>query len=151
MTPTRKLPTEKHSVQSHCKDQQLSQAMHRCNGTTIKQEIYNHRFFFANRSYSTNSSLSTHIWRLKRHEHLTHHYLENAKTSIHLQQDIKKCFLCFHKKLAIITHPSEKKTKNQKFNPNADMRTNIYSHFSIHSHNPFILTIPIPLLKIPLK
>ena len=41
-------------------------------------------------------------------------------------------------------HPG--KQKNQKFNPNADIRTNIYSHISTHTHNQSILPIPPPLL-----
>ena len=32
---------------------------------TIKQRIYNYKLSFTNRNYSTNTSLSTHIWHLK--------------------------------------------------------------------------------------
>ena len=38
------------------------------------------------------------------------------------------------------------KQKKQKFYPNADMRTNIYSHISTHTHNPSFLPIPPPQL-----
>ena len=32
---------------------------------TVKQRIYNHKLSFTNRNYSTNTSLSIYIWRLK--------------------------------------------------------------------------------------
>ena len=87
---------------------------------------------------------------LKRHEHITHHHLGNTKTSIHLQQDIKKMPSLPPKKLAIITYPSQStlQNKKQKFYPNAGMRINIYSHIFTHTNNPSILPIPPPLLKI---
>ena len=53
MPPTRKQPKEKHSVQSHSKNEQLSQAVHRYNGGYLKQGMYNHKLSFTNRNYST--------------------------------------------------------------------------------------------------
>ena len=63
----------------------------------------------------------------------------------------KKCLLCFHKKLAVITHPSQNilQKKNQKFYPNADMRTIMYSRISTHTHYTSTLPTLPPLLKFP--
>ena len=47
----------------------------------------------------------------------------------------------------VTKHPA--KYKNQKFFPNPDMRTNLYSHISTNAHNPSTLAIWPPLLKIP--
>ena len=114
---------------------------------TIKQGIYDHKLSFTNRNYSTNTFLSIHFWHLK-DKYITHHHLGYTKTSTCLQQDIKKCLLCLHKKLAIITHPSQNtllnkqkwektttknKTKTkQKFYPNADM----IATSTLTTHNP---------------
>ena len=85
----------------------------------------------------------------KSHEDLTHHHQVNTKTNTRLQLDIKKMpslppQKSSHYHLPITKHSA--KQKNQKFYPNADMRTNIYSHISTHTHNPSILLIPLPLL-----
>ena len=108
MPPTRKLPTEKRSVQSHCKNQQLSQAIHRCNGGFHKT-LYNHKRSFTKRNYSTNTSLSTHIWRQK-----------DVKISPIITGELlklvpaRKCLLCLYEKLAILTYPSQNTLLSKK-------------------------------------
>ncbi len=50
----------------------------------------------------------------KRHKHLSYNYLGDTKTSTCLQQNIKKCLLYLHEKLAIITQPSQNTLLNKK-------------------------------------
>ena len=51
----------------------------------------------------------------------------------------RKCLLCLHEKLAIITYPSQNtllNKSNQKFYSNVDTRTNIISYTLTLTHNP---------------
>ena len=51
----------------------------------------------------------------KRHKHLSHNHLRDTQTSSCLQQNIKKkCLLCLHEKLAIITYLSQNTLLNKK-------------------------------------
>ena len=50
----------------------------------------------------------------KRHKHLSHHHLVDTKTSTCLKQNIRKCLLCLHKKLAIITYPPQNTLLDKK-------------------------------------
>ena len=64
----------------------------------------------------------------KRHEDLSHHHQGNTKTNTCLQQEIKKMpslppWKTSYYHLPITKHSA--KQKNQKFYPNADVRTNI--------------------------
>ena len=75
----------------------------------------------------------------KRQEHLSCHHLGDTTASTRLQQDIKKMpslpprkSSYYHQ--AVTKHSATQ--KNQKFYPDANMRTNIFSHTSFHTHNP---------------
>ena len=58
----------------------------------------------------------------KRHEHLSHHPMGDTKASTCLQQNIKKCLLCLHEKLAIITYPSQNTLLNKKITNSFQMQ-----------------------------
>ena len=85
------------------------------------------------------------------HENLNNHYLGNTKTSTNLQQDIKMPSL-FPWETHNYHSPIKKhhaKQKNQKYYPNADLKTNIYFHISTHTHNlspPLLSIMSIPPL-----
>ena len=97
------------TVKTNCSVKQYIDAME----GTIKQRIYNHKLCFTNRNYSTNTSLSTHMWHLKTWiSHPLH--LGNTETNTCQQQDIKKYLLCLLKKLTIITHPLQNTLLNKK-------------------------------------
>ena len=87
----------------------------------------------------------------KRHGHLTHHHLGNIKLAPTYSKTKQLPFLPPRKTSNY--HPPITKhlvqQKNPKFCPNADMRTNTNSHFWTNTHNPSILPIPPPLLKLP--
>ena len=104
---------------------------------TLKQRIYAHKLSFSNRSYSTNTSLSTYTRHL-RNERLNCHNLGNPKTCIRLQQDIKNAFFVSMRNLQLsLTHQKTPYwTKNPKDYPNTDTRTNIYFRISTHTQNP---------------
>ena len=55
----------------------------------------------------------------KSYKHLSHNQLRDTRTSTCLQQNIKKkCLLCLHEKLGIITYPSQNTLLNKKiWNP----------------------------------
>ena len=113
MPSTRKLPT-KNIV--HRTTVKTNNSVKQCIGATegtIKQRIYNNKLSFSNRNYSTNTSLSTHIWHWKDiniSPTITWEILKLAPTYI----KTKKCLLCLHEKLAIITHPSQNTLLNKK-------------------------------------
>ena len=50
----------------------------------------------------------------KRHINLYYNHVGDTKTSTCLRQNIKKCLLCHHEKLAIITYPSQNTLLNKK-------------------------------------
>ena len=144
MPPTRKLPPEKCSVQSHCKNQQLSQAIDRCNiGYHKTKNISQQTFFYQQKLLNSHFFIYIHMVP-KRHEYLTHHYLGNTKTNISLQQDIKIMPSLPPRKTSnyhqpITKHPAKQKIRNS---------ISHCSHLSTHTHKPSILLIPPPLLKI---
>ena len=73
---------------------------------TIKQRIHNHNLSFKYRNYASNTSLSSYIWQLKDTNispTITWEILEQAPA---YNKTPKKCLLCLHEKLAIITYPS---------------------------------------------
>ena len=115
MPPTRKLPTEKRSVQSHC-NSSVKQYIG-ATESTIKQGLYKHKLSFINRNYSSNTSLYSYIGAPKRHEHVYHYHLGNTKYN----KASRKCHLCPPKKLAIITYPSQ--TATQKIRNSIQMQT----------------------------
>ena len=66
----------------------------------------------------------------KRHKHLSYKHMGNTKTSTCLQQNIrKKCLLCLHEKLAIITHPSQNTQLNKKSEKSRHEVKHLLSHF----------------------
>ena len=74
----------------------------------------------------------------KRYEHLSHHHLGDSKVSTRLQ-DIKTMPSLPPRKISYHHLPITKhsaKQKNQKFYPNAGMRTNIIFHALTYTHNP---------------
>ena len=72
----------------------------------------------------------------KRHEHLAHNHLGDAKASTCLQQDIKKFLLCPYEKLVIITCPSQNTPLNKKSEILSKYRhenKHLLSHFDPYS------------------
>ena len=151
MPPTRKLLIEKHSVQSHCKKQQLSQAVHWCNRGYHKKGIYNHKLSFSNRNYSTNTSLFTHVWHLKDMNislTITREILKLAPTYC---KTSKICLLCHYEKQAIITHPSQNTLLIKKYEVLTKCRhenKHLLSHF-IQYTSPIHHTYSTSIAKIP--
>ena len=90
---------------------------------TIKQIIDNHKLSFTNRNYSTNTSLSTHIWRLKDMNISPTITFEILKLAPADNKISKTCLLCLHEKLAIITHPSQNTLLNKKIRNSIPMQT----------------------------
>ena len=118
---------------------------------TIKQRIYSPKLSFTNRNYSTNTSLSTHIWCLK-----------DINISSTITWEILKLALAYNKTKKMPSlplqknsnyHPPHHKTfRKKKIRNSIQMptwETNIYSHISTYLHNPSLLPIPPALLYIP--
>ena len=81
---------------------------------TIKQRIYNHKLTFTNRNYPSNTSLSSYIWCLKGINISPTITWEILKLIPHYNKTSRKCLLCLHEKLAIITYPSQNTLLNKK-------------------------------------
>ena len=150
MPPTKKLPTENVEYKATIKTNNSVKQYIGVTSGTIKKRMYNHKLSFTSRNYSTNTSLSTHIWYLKDRNISPTITWEILKICTRLQQDIKMPSLppqeTINYHLPIKKHAA--KQKNQKLYPNADMGTNIYFRISTHTHNPPTLPILSPLLKI---
>ena len=104
---------------------------------TIKQRIHNHNLSFKYRNYASKRLLILVHMATKRHKHLSHNHLGDTKTSTCLQQNIKKCLLCLHEKLAIITYPSQNTLLNKKSEILSKCRhknKHHLSHFNPHTH-----------------
>ena len=50
----------------------------------------------------------------KRYKYLSYNHLGDTKTRTCLQQNIKKCLLCLHEKVAIIAYQSQNTLLNKK-------------------------------------
>ena len=105
---------------------------------TIKQRICNHKLSFTNRNYSSNTSLSSYIWYIKDTNNSPTITWEILKQAPAYNRTSKKCLLCLHQKLAIITNPSQNTLLNKKSETlsKCSMRTNTFFHTSTHVHNP---------------
>ena len=68
-------------------------------------------------------------------KHLSHNHLGDAKTSTCLQQNMKKCPLCLHEKLAIITYSSQNTLLNKKSEILSKCWHENVFHTSTHTHN----------------
>ena len=79
----------------------------------IKQRLYNQTFFHKQKLLIQCLLILIHM-APKRHEHLSHNHLGDTKASTCIQQNIKKCLICLHEKLAIITYPSQNTQQNKK-------------------------------------
>ena len=81
---------------------------------TIKQRIYYHKLSYKNRNYSSRTSLSLYIWHLKDTNICSTITWEILKLAPTYNKTLKKCLLCPHEKLAIITYPSQNTLQNKK-------------------------------------
>ena len=81
---------------------------------TIKQRIHNYNLSFKYRNYASNTSLSSYIWQLKDTNNSPTITQEILKQAPAYNKTSKKCLLCLHKKLAIITYPSQNTLLNEK-------------------------------------
>ena len=82
---------------------------------TIKQRIHNHNLSFKYRNYASNTSLSSYIWQLKDINISPTITWEILKQAPAYSKTSKKCLLCLHEKLAIITYPSQNTLLNEKY------------------------------------
>ena len=75
-------------------------------GEFKKQRYYDHVKSFKNEFYANSTTLLSYVWEIKKRKNvaptLTWEVLRTAKTYSNIT---KRCSLCFHEKLAIITYP----------------------------------------------
>ena len=81
---------------------------------TIKQGIYNHKLSFTNWNYSSNTSLSSYIQHLKDMNISPTITWEILKLAPAYNKTSRKCLLCLHEKLAIITYLLQNTLLNKK-------------------------------------
>ena len=81
---------------------------------TIKQRLYNPKLPFANRKYTSNTSLSSYIWHLKDMNVSPTIVWEILKLAPAGTKTSRKYLFCLHEKLAIITDPSQNTLLNKK-------------------------------------
>ena len=69
---------------------------------------------FKNELYANSTTLSSHVWEMKKIKNvttaLTWEVLQTAKAYSNIT---KRCFLCLHEKLAIITYPYPEELLNR--------------------------------------
>ena len=80
----------------------------------IKQRIYNHKLSFTNINYSSNTFLSSNVWHLKDMNISPTITWETLKLTPAYNRTYRKCLLCVHEKLAIITYSSQNTLLNKK-------------------------------------
>lgn len=67
----------------------------------FKKRKNNHDLAFSNEKYSNSTTLSTYIWHLK-----------DKNITPRISWKTKKCLLCLHEKVAIISHTQQKNLLN---------------------------------------
>ena len=84
-------------------------------GEFKKQRYYGHVKSFKNKFYANSTTLSSYVWEMIKRKNvalaLTWEVLRTAKTYSNLT---KRCSLCLHKKLAIITYPYPDELLNRR-------------------------------------
>ena len=71
-------------------------------GEFKKQRYYDHVKSFKNEFYANSTTLSSYVWEMKKRKNVAPALTWEVKTYSNLT---KRCSLCLHEKLAIITYP----------------------------------------------
>lgn len=80
-----------------------------------KTRYNNHKLSFNHRKYAKSTTLSSYIWELKDTQNVTPNLSWSIVRKVPAYSNLsKKCQLCLHEKLEIITHPSPDTLLNKK-------------------------------------
>ena len=80
-----------------------------------KKRYYNHRQSFNNKKYSGSTTLSSYIWEIKNRDNEVPMLKWSILKSVPGYSNItKKCQLCLHEKLSIITYPDQSELLNKR-------------------------------------
>ena len=80
-----------------------------------KLRYNNHKQSFKHKKHAKSTTLSAHIWDLKENHHVTPLlYWSIIKTAPAYSNLTKRCLLCLHEKLAIITFPKPDELLNKR-------------------------------------
>ena len=109
--PTRKLPTKNVEYRATVKTNNSVKQYIGATEGTLKQRICSHILSFSNRNYSSNTSLSTHIWSLKDMNNSPTITLNILKQASANKQVIKKCLLRNFQS-PITKHPAKQKNRD---------------------------------------
>ena len=83
-------------------------------GEFKKESYYDHVKSFRNKFYANSTTLSSYIWEIKNRKYVTPaHTWEVLRTTKHK----KRCFLCLHEEIVIITYPYPDELINRQSEP----------------------------------
>ena len=80
-----------------------------------KKRFYNHRQSFNNKKYSGSTTLSSYVWDIKNKDNETPTLKWSILKCVPGYSNVsKKCLLCLHEKLLIITYPNQNELLNKR-------------------------------------